>query len=207
MRVYVETGVDRAATAVWSFDLEHWGRCGRAPNETDAVAALLRITGERDAEVVERIDGDGQAFARDRVPANTEERQATSRILAIARSETVALVRGATPAQLDWLDAGSPVESASWATPGELAWHIADVESRYYLPAVGRPPRPRASKLLDELTVSAAFAVGALGLLPSRAIEERDGEVWTTVKVLRRLAWHEREHVAVLRDLLARAPR
>jgi hypothetical protein len=32
-------------------------------------------------------------------------------------------------------------------------------------------------------------------------VVEADGEVWTTTKLLRRLAWHERSELRVMREL------
>lgn len=39
--------------------------------------------------------------------------------------------------------------------------------------------------------------------MPSDALRRDDGEVWTSVKVLRRLAWHERGELVAIRELLA----
>ena len=36
-------------------------------------------------------------------------------------------------------------------------------------------------------------------------LRRSDGEVWTTIKLLRRLAWHERGELVVMRRLAERA--
>lgn len=41
--------------------------------------------------------------------------------------------------------------------------------------------------------------------LPADLVNHHNGTEWTTVKVLRRLAWHELGELVVLRRLLARA--
>lgn len=43
--------------------------------------------------------------------------------------------------------------------------------------------------------------------MPSDLVRRVDGEVWTTVKVLRRLAWHERSELRTLRRLITLAQR
>jgi hypothetical protein len=47
--------------------------------------------------------------------------------------------------------------------------------------------------------------LATLDKLPADLVSEHNGQEWTTVKVLRRLAWHEPGELAVLRRLLARA--
>jgi hypothetical protein len=96
-------------------------------------------------------------------------------------------------------------EWARWRTARQLAWHIADTESRYYLTGLGVPARARAADLTSELRESHSHVRAALRTLPPDRTIQHNGAEWTTVKVLRRLAWHEIGELVVLRRLLAMA--
>ncbi len=87
-----------------------------------------------------------------------------------------------------------------------MAWHIADTESRYYLPQLDLPALPKGVDLLDELHRSYEYVRETLTrLAPDRHRVTDTGEEWTTVKVLRRLAWHERSELITMCRLLERA--
>ena len=89
---------------------------------------------------------------------------------------------------------------------GQLALHIADTESRYYLPVLGLPARPRADGLVTELEESGAHVRRVVsGMAPDLASASDDHGSWTSVKVLRRLAWHERGELDVLARLVGQA--
>lgn len=212
LSVFVETGVNLAGTgavAAWVFDPAHWGSCGQGATEDEAIADLLHqcgAVGERHTGTVvrERTHGDEQAFQRDLLDPSPVERDLTRSILRDVRRRTLALVRDAAQDVLDRADParGLP-EWASWHTARQLAWHLADTESRYYLPSLGLPAKERAADLVTELEESAAHVARVLDGLPPTALVRRDrGEVWTSVKVLRRLAWHERSELVVLERLL-----
>jgi len=211
VRVYVETGVGayrEGATVAWTFDLPYWGVAGQGPDEAAALAALEVATGHpaSEFEVVERVHGDEQAFDRDRQPATERELAATLCLLEAAREETIRLVSRASDAELDWEDPARRLPAwARWRTARQLAWHLADTESRYYLTGLGVPPSPRRDDLVAELRASHVHVRAVLETLPPDRVHHRDGEVWTTVKLLRRLAWHEPGELVVLRRLLARA--
>jgi hypothetical protein len=66
-------------------------------------------------------------------------------------------------------------------------------------------PRPRAADLLTELRESHVHVRTTLRELPPDLVHHRNRKEWTTVKVLRRLAWHETGELVVLQRLLARA--
>lgn len=210
--VFVEAGVDMATTggvAAWSFDLPTWGRCGQGATEAEALedlGAQCDHAGEphTDVEVVERIEGDEQAFDRDHRPPRPEEIEATLSILEAVRPRTIGLVAEASEERLDHDDPARTLpEWASWRTARQMAWHIADTESRYYLPSVGLPSRPRAGDLVTELRESHLHVCRVLaGLTAEPIVVRQEGEAWTTVKLLRRLAWHERSELAVLQRLL-----
>jgi hypothetical protein len=211
MRVYVETGAGlhrNGAAGAWSFDLPYWGQVGQGIDEPSALAALEVATGHPvdSFTVAERIHGDELAFDRDRRPATPDEVAMTQSLLAAARDATVRLVTSASEAELDWADPARRLPDwAGWRTPRQLAWHIADTESRYYLAGLGVEPRPRAADLLTELRESHVHVRTTLRELPPDLVHHRNRKEWTTVKVLRRLAWHETGELVVLQRLLARA--
>lgn len=211
MRVYVETGAGGyrdGATLAWTFDLRFWGLAGQGYDERTALAALEVATGEPvdTFAVAERIHGDELIFERDRRPATPAEFAITRCLLAAARTETTRLVSSATEAELDWDDPDRRLPAwARWRTPRQLAWHIADVASRYYLAGLGLPAPPRAGDLPTELAASHAHVLASLDRLPPDRTGVAGQTGWTTVKVLRRLAWHEPGELVVLHRLLARA--
>lgn len=209
--MYVESGVGAHidnATVAWLFDLDHWGRCGQGHDEASALAALGTAIGQpKTFTIAERITGDECAFARDQQPATPAELAATLRILHQVRKQTLALIASASPAELDWDDLERTLPGwARWRTLRQMAWHIADTESRYYLPQLGVPALPRGSDLMEELRHSYDHVRRTLGeIAPDRYRTMSTGEEWTTVKVLRRLAWHERSELITMQRLLARA--
>jgi hypothetical protein len=208
--VYVENDAGMAAdnsSAAWAFDPEFWGRCGQGDDEALALLDLRRILG-RDAQlaVAERVHGDEQAFNRDRVPCTQDERQATLSILAAIRPQTIALVEACSDAELDWDDPERVLPSyAGWRTLRQIAWHIADTESRYYLPCLELGYRERAHELLAELELSADHVRKVVESMPGALVVEGEQGAWTTVKVLRRLAWHERSELTVMQAMLMKA--
>lgn len=208
--VYVENSAGPAgdlASAAWSFDLDQWGRCGQGADEALALQDLQRALGPRaELLVAERVEGDEQAFNRDRVPCTEGERRATLEILRQIRPQTVALLRSCSAAELEWDDPERVLPSfAGWRTLGQMGWHIADTESRYYLPCLGLGYRERAEELFVELERSAEHVRTVIEVMPGDLAVEGEQGSWTSVKVLRRLAWHERGELAVMREMLSRA--
>jgi hypothetical protein len=129
---------------------------------------------------------------------------ATLAILDDARQKTIALLHSCTAAELDFAEPTRSLPSfADWHTLRQMGWHIADTESRYYLPSLGLPSKPRAPDLIDELEESARHARTQLRDMSADLVAIEDDEVWTTVKLLRRLAWHERSELATIREMLA----
>lgn len=146
------------------------------------------------------------AFSRDRVPCTDPERQATLAILGDVRPQAIALLRSCSEAELDWVDpARVRPPWASWRTLRQMGWHIADTESRYYLPCLGLGSRELAGSLLEELELSTKHVRGVVETMPAGLVVEGEQGTWTTVKVLRRLAWHERGELAAMRAMLAKA--
>jgi hypothetical protein len=201
IEAYVELDVALASdsgVAAWSYEPELWGRCGQGPDEPTALAALT----DRPTVVVERVVGDEQAFSADLRPATPGQRDATLAILARARASTVALVAGTPDEVLDRDDPDRVLPAfASWRTLRQMAWHLADTESRYYLPSLGLPARARLPDLLDELAASAAHVRRTLLAAAPDLHRTADGETWTTTKLLRRLAWHEPSELLTMQTL------
>ncbi|MFC8797973.1 DinB family protein [Promicromonospora sp. NPDC057138] len=221
MKAYVDQHAGMAVdgwSAAWTFDLDHWGTCGQGPDDDAALADLATRCGlgtdALDAgtlKVVERVDrarsGDETVFDRDRVPASEAEREATLGILDRMRARTLELVRDAPARVLAYRDPDRvlPVY-AWWHTVGQLALHIADTESRYYLPLLGLPARERANDLVTELEQSGAHVRRVVSqMAPDLASASDQHGSWTSVKVLRRLAWHERGELDVLERLVEAA--
>jgi hypothetical protein len=221
MRAYVDQRAGMAAegwSAAWTFDLDHWGTCGQGPDDAAALADLAARCGlganAIDAgalQVAERVDGVTSGaetvFARDRVPASEAEREATLAILERSRARTLDLVRAAPPSVRAYRDPERTLPPfAWWHTVGQVALHIADTESRYYLPLLGLPARDRAGDLVTELEESGAHVRRVVSrMAPDLATTSDRHGSWTSVKVLRRLAWHEPGELEVLARLVARA--
>jgi hypothetical protein len=213
LRAYLEFGVGAHvddAVVAWVFDLDLWGVCGQGTSGASALDALARaasdVRGTVPLRVVERIHGDEQAFARDHRPAADSQRARTLEILAQARQQTLALIAACPDPVLDWDDPGRVLPPwASWRTLRGMAWHVADTESRYYLPGLGLPTRPREDDLLEELRRSGEQVRAVVATVAPGLVREAPGQVWTTTKLLRRLAWHERSELRTMRQLAERA--
>lgn len=201
--VFIESGVRMAydvGAAVWSFDPALWGSCIQARTIEDALHAFERRHGP--AVVVEQIEGDEQCFQRDRLPASDLEVGLTLKILTSQRRRTIRLFEGLPDALLDCDDPARQLPAwAHWGTIRANLWHIADTESRYYLPSLGLPSRERANDLGTELRASAAHVHVIVSRMPRDLVNEGT-EVWTSTKLLRRLAWHEAGEVDAIEELL-----
>lgn len=207
---YVEVDVNLAGegeAAAWAFDLDLWGYCGPGPDEDSALRRLAVAIGQPvRLVVVERITGDEQAFERDHWTATADERARTEAIVAAARRETIDLI---VNCPFDVLDFDDPERSlpiwARWRTLRQMAWHLADTESRYYLPSLGLPARPAKPELVAELVASGRHVLDVIATMPADLVRTAGGETWTATKLLRRLAWHERSELVTMRQLAQRA--
>ena len=207
---YVEHGTgmayDRGVVA-WTFDPNAWGRCGQGEDEPSALAELGAAVDVDPDEliVVERIYGDERAFARDHVPATDAERVATLAAVTEARAGTRALLAACRTSGPELLDFDNPARVlpswARWRTLRAMFWHVADTECRYYLPGLGLPSRPRADDLDTELDACAAHVRAVVLDMPDHLVHRHRAEEWTSTKVLRRLAWHERGELRAMREL------
>lgn len=211
MDVFVDAGPAMSAlgeVAVWSFDLDHWGECGQGVDEAAALANLARRTGNIQQRIVDRITTARleQVFTADLLPATDEQIAATSEALRHERALTTALISRASAQQLDAVDDDVAQPSwMRWRTAAAVAWHIADTESRHYMRLLGAGERAAVPDLLVELEQSGAWIQDRLRTIPRSAVMQHRTETWTTVKVLRRLAWHERVESVFLRRRLQAA--
>lgn len=189
--------------AAWSFDVEAWGSCGQGPDEASALGDLsLELGRIHELVVVEHVRGDEQAFQADFIPATGQQREATLRILTESRASTLALLASCSDAVLDYDDPDRHLPSwASWRTLRQMFWHLADVESRYYLPSLGLPGREPEAELREELLASGDYLSQVIRTVPADLAHVEKGEVWTSTKLLRRVAWHERSELKTMRRL------
>lgn len=228
MDLFVETGVDGHtddAVQAWTFDIRTWGLCGQGVSVEEAIEDLttsgwdaMRAFLDRhetpgpsppeDVHVAERIHGDEQAFRRDLRAATDAELERTLQIHGWARADLIHFVHSTTEDELDWQDPERQLPDwATWQTLRDMTWHILDCESRYYLPRLGVEPLRRSADLATELDRSARQVRRTLPRLARDVCTRFGGEVWTTTKVLRRLAWHERSELDAMRYLRAKARR
>ena len=189
-----------SGAAVWSFDPTRWGVCVQAPTRGEALATWRRRFGA--ADVVGLVEGDEQAFERDHEPASDLELVLTTDVLARQRERALTTLARLPPVVLDDDPAQELPGWARWRTILQRLWHVCDTESRYYLLRAGLPTRPRAPTLEHELRRSAAHVRDVLASMPRAAVHRTDGEVWTSTKLLRRLARHERGELDAIDDLL-----
>lgn len=223
--VFLEFGVGAHvddATLAWIYDHHWWGLCGQGTDEPSALrdltgralpsyASFLRRHGEvvpplDSLEVGERIHGDELTFQFDHQPATDEEVERTTAILVGARTELVALIEDCSETELDWNDPDRQLPHwARWRTLRQMAFHIADTESRYYLAALNVDPPERCDDFRKELDRSGAHVRAALENLERDRAVTSAGERWTTRRVLRRLAWHERSELDAVRTLRDKA--
>jgi hypothetical protein len=207
MDTYVELDTNMAfegGVAAWTFDVDHWGVCGQGRDEAAALAdlaAALDTTVDHLA-VRERIYGDELAFTADHQAASEDERRATLDILAAARADTLAFYRSLPPELLDADDPDRVLPSfAKWRTPRAMLWHVCDTDCRYYPDGLGLPRRERAADLDTELAECAAHVRRVVETMPLDLANRYGAEEWTSRKVLRRLAWHERGELVAMRGL------
>ena len=160
------------------------------------------------------------AYDFERESARVDERARTLELHGWARADLLKMLRDAAEEELDWADPDRELPSwAWWDTPRKMAWHCAITETRYYLGRLGiappdpfaaltRPlPAPSTSDLLELLFISQEHVRLWVERLPDCLVVETEDEVWTTRKVLRRLAGHERDENHVTASLLAKARR
>lgn len=208
MRIVVDASDTMARlgqVAIWSFELEAWGECAQAATEAEARASFARRIGcaVDDLEVHERTAGADAVFAADLLAADDAQILRTIQILDAQRVLTLALLNATSDGELDAQDPAVRQPTwMVWRTPREVLRHIADTEARAYPRWCGLPQLEPIDDLREELAHSARHVREILHTMPRTFRAEHRGEVWTPVKLLRRLAWHERIELIFLRRRL-----
>lgn len=192
--------------AIWSFDLEAWGECTQAPDDTSALTLFSRRVhvAPNELRVAERITGPRAVFKQDLAPASDEQIARTLQLLELHRSRTLSLLDAVSEDDLDTQD--PTVEQPPWMpwrTPRQILHHIADTEARAYPRWCGLPQLGQVDDLRTELEASARHIGRVILEMPRSFTTEHRGETWTPVKLLRRLAWHERIELIFLRRRLS----
>lgn len=204
-RTFVENGVGLrydAGSAVWSFDHDLWGSVVQGESESQALARFRELYGP--FTVAERIEGDEKSFAQDRLPATIQQRLWTRTILLAQHNRAIRLLHTIPAQALDFDDPNQQIASyATWRTPRLVFWHIADTESRYYIPRCGLPDRDRLPDLEQELVASHAYAMNVIDSIDAEVDAVTGHEEWTSVKLLRRLAYHERVELDIIEAMVS----
>jgi len=141
-------------------------------------------------------------FLSDWRPLTVEEIERGLEILAWSRVDLLELVEQLTPDQMSTSHAGE-----RWAIDGILR-HIGGAEW-WYLDRLGAGfPREQLPKdTFERMNEVRAHMVEVLpGMAGLHKVVGVDGEFWSPRKLLRRAAWHERDHFFHILRLAAQAP-
>ena len=155
-------------------------------------AALAQ--GKKDSYMVESF------FQHDGQPLTGIEVERGLKLLAWSRQDLLDCIRGLSRAKLVQTYPGE-----RWSISGILT-HIAGAEW-WYQERIGVPFPEREEDLpADPLESLELVRTHFLSLLPRleglHQTVDAEGELWSPRKVLRRAAWHERDHTAHIRKLL-----
>jgi hypothetical protein len=137
-------------------------------------------------------------FQYDWKPLTADDLETGLKILAWSRTDLLDLLLSLTPEQ--WSFQG---EGERWDVAG-IVRHIGGAEW-WYLDRLGLafPKEEVPGEPLERLEKVRAFLLGVLPTLQeSRQVTGMDGEIWSPRKVLRRTAWHERDHIHHIRKVL-----
>ena len=210
LKAYIDAADGMAGlgeVAVWAFDLDIWGECTQASSETVALEKFARRSGRSDLVVEERITGSDQVFDRDYRPARDDEIDATLHKLETQRAATIDLVaRAAAAGALDARDA-TVLQPAwmPWRTPRAIAEHLIADACGAYLKRLSLPVTSPRGELIEDLIATGNHLQQVIRTMPRDRVTDYGGEVWTSVKFLRRQAWHEGVEQVFLRRRLRAA--
>ncbi len=131
-------------------------------------------------------------FKHDWKPLTAEQVDHGVQMLAWARADLLELISSLTPDQLD-----HAFENERWPIRGILK-HIANAEF-WYLDRLGLAGGVRADLPEDVFERMAQTRQRTLETLPtlvgSTTVLGVEGEFWSPRKILRRAAWHEKDHI------------
>ncbi|HTP01563.1 MAG TPA: DinB family protein [Anaerolineales bacterium] len=139
-------------------------------------------------------------FRYDEEPLTSTDIERAHKLLDWSRQDLLDVIRGLDPEKRNATYSGE-----RWSINGILK-HIGGAEW-WYQERIGSPFPEREQDLpsepLERLELVRAHFVSLLpGLEAVRHTVERDGELWSPRKVLRRAVWHERDHTEHIRKLL-----
>ncbi len=137
-------------------------------------------------------------FRYDWKPLSAADVERGQKLLAWSRSDLQEIVRGLNRERLD-----RKVLNERWSIDGILR-HVANAEW-WYLDRLGlaspRESLPEAT--VDRLALVRECLLKTLpDLVGSRLVVGKDGEFWSPQKLLRRAAWHERDHTQHIAKLI-----
>jgi hypothetical protein len=93
----------------------------------------------------------------------------------------------------------------TWRTPRAIAEHLIADASGAYLKRLSLPVMSPRGELFDDLVASGKHLQQVIRTMPRDRVTDHRGEVWTSVKFLRRQAWHEGVEQVFLRRRLRAA--
>jgi len=139
-------------------------------------------------------------YRHDWKPLTADEIERGLRILAWTRADLLDAIYGLEPAQL-----AARYPGERWSIEGILK-HVGGAEW-WYLDRLGLafPKVDLSGEAFLRLELSRARLNEVLpNLVKSRQVVGMDGEFWSPRKLLRRLVWHERDHIQHIRRLVMR---
>jgi predicted RNase H-like HicB family nuclease len=141
-------------------------------------------------------------FEDDRRPLRLWDIDMILRLLAWNRQDLLGLLQAAPPDAWDL-----PVPGLVWKTPKGLVEHICDTEewllSRL---GIGRDRNGLPHGMSERLEAVRACTLQAVpDLAEKEMVRESEGECWSPRKLVRRLLWHERDHVRQLESILPKS--
>jgi len=140
-------------------------------------------------------------FEEDRRPLRLWDVDMIARLLEWNRADLLAVIQSAPAGAMD-----RPLTDPVWKTPADLLVHIYGAEQwllSHLQLALARENLPRGK--MERLAAIRARTLEILSqLAESDKVYEVDGELWTPRKVIRKILWHERDHIPQLVELLRR---
>jgi len=139
-------------------------------------------------------------FEDDRRPLSYWDVEVALRLLAWTREDLLAMLHGATEAQLN-----APLPREIGGSVAGVLGHVAGAEN-WYMEQMGLAMR--REQLADgPLSMLGTVRANSMARLPEMAGDDRvvkgnGGELWSGRKVVRRTLWHERAHTRHIRRLL-----
>jgi hypothetical protein len=162
--------------------------------------------GNFDVRLVQALDFDGgknapiNFFENDRVPLTPTEIEQGLQLLAWSRSDLLEIATSFSDEELD-----RSFEGERWSIRG-IVGHVAHSE-HWYLDRLGLAGQPESKLPQDVFAKLQVVRERMNQVLPNLAgseeVREVQGEWWSARKILRRVAWHERDHIGHIIQLMS----